>query len=78
MEQLMTINLNGEDYLCSLPNAARNKTAKPKSTATGSKYCTSGALRIRTHGKKLRISVAWSAPATTGYDALAQSKTYRT
>ena len=55
-----------------------NKTAKPKSTATGSKYCTSGALRIRTHGKKLRISVAWSAPATTGYDALAQSKTYRT
>lgn len=49
---------------------------KVKSTSTGGKYCANGQLRIRTLGKKIKLTVLWSAPATTGYKAFNEKKSY--
>jgi len=37
-----------------------------------------GSTYIKTYGQRARIRIAWSAPATTGYSAYSQVKTYRT
>ncbi|MEI6624322.1 MAG: delta-60 repeat domain-containing protein, partial [Actinomycetes bacterium] len=43
----------------------------------GSRYCRSGVLRIRTHGKHLQIRVTWSAPPKGAYTAYRTSRNYR-
>ncbi len=59
-----------------------SNTRTAKTTATGygdgSRYCTQGALKIRTYGYRLKLFVTWGAPATNTYAAYSSTKAYRT
>ena len=57
---------------------SNGKTAKTRSTGhgDGTRYCKSGALRIRTYGYKLRIRVKWTAPATATFAAYKKVKSF--
>ncbi|HAM23001.1 MAG TPA: hypothetical protein DCQ04_12165, partial [Actinobacteria bacterium] len=73
-----TARLRGDLQYYKLYCKVGSKAKKPKLTDDGSAYCSKGTLRIRTYGKKLRISLTWSAPAVSDYQALEVKKTYKT
>lgn len=73
-----TTRLRGDQQYYKLYCKVGSKAKKPKLTADGTAYCSKGTLRIRTYGTKLRISLTWSSPAVSGYQALEVKKTYKT
>ena len=74
----VSARLRGDQQYYSLYCKVGSKSAKPKVADNGTRYCSKGTMRIRTYGKKLRVTVTWSAPATTGYQKLKQKKSYTT
>ncbi|MGV1037284.1 MAG: SBBP repeat-containing protein [Candidatus Nanopelagicales bacterium] len=59
---------------------SNGKTTKTTKTSYGdrSRYCKKGALKIKSFGYKLKLTLAWSAPATGGYTAYTKTRTYKT
>ena len=57
---------------------ANKQPTHTKRLANGTRYCTSGALKIRTYGNPLTLNVDWKAPATATYNAYLQARSYRT
>lgn len=62
---------------CKVPGKKATKT-RNAGYGDGSRYCKTGALKIRTYGNKLRISVTWAAPATDSYAAYHKTQRYKT
>lgn len=70
----------GDQKYYSLGCVTGKKSLRTTSTGYGdnSRFCKRGALVIRTHGAKIRLTVSWVAPETTGFAAFLQRVTYRT
>ncbi len=57
--------------------AKRGTFSTPINTGHGS-ACKKGALKIRTSGHKLKLTVVWKTPATATYVAYKKTRTYKT
>ena len=69
----------GDQRYYSLVCKVGSKTVKTKSAGygNGSRYCSTGALNIRTYGTKLKLKVTWNAPATDTYKAYKKTKSFK-
>ena len=68
----------GDMRLLSLFCQVRGKLRTTDATGNGARYCTRGKLAVRTYGKRLKITVTWSAPQTSTYAAYRARQIYRT
>lgn len=68
-------DVRGYSLFCKRANKQPTAT---KRLANGTRYCASGALKIRTYGQKLTLRITWKAPETATYNAYQKSRGYRT
>ena len=61
---------------CKVPGAKATGT-RSTGRGDGSRYCTSGSLKVRALAGGLTLRVVWSAPATSDFKAYRKSKSYK-
>ena len=73
------VGTRGDSRLFKLYCKVGSKHRKTSSSGygAGSRYCTQGALRIRTYGTPLKVRIQWHAPATDEFTAFTTSRAFK-
>lgn len=63
---------------CQTAKQAKAGTATAAKNSTRGQYCSRGALKIRTLGKKLKVRISWVAPSDAGHRSFKETRSYLT